>query len=88
MANIPSAKKRMRQNIKRRERNRTHRSCMRSAIRKLRARIEAGDAESARTLLPDTLSLIDSTVTKGVLHRNTAARYKSRLTKAVQSMAS
>jgi small subunit ribosomal protein S20 len=88
MANIPSAKKRMRQNIKRRERNRTHRSRMRSAIRKLRACIEAGDTESARTLLPDTLSLIDSTATKGVLHRNTAARYKSRLTKAVQSMAS
>lgn len=88
MANIQSAKKRMRQNVKRRERNRYHRARVRTAIRKLRAQIEAGETETAQSLLPDTLKLIDSTVSKGVLHRNTAARYKSRLTRAVQSMAS
>jgi len=88
MANIKSAEKRIRQNIKRRERNRYHRSRVRTAIRKLRAKIEAGETESAQTMLPDTLSLIDSSVSRGVFHRNTAARYKSRLTKAVRSMAS
>ena len=88
MANIKSAEKRIRQNVKRRERNRYHRAKVRTAIRKLRARIDAGESDGAKALLPDTLSLIDSTVSKGVLHRNTAARYKSRLTKAVRSMAS
>lgn len=88
MANSKSAEKRIRQNLKGRERNRYHRSRMRTAIKKLRSHIESGSSETAQGLLKDTLSLIDSTVAKGVLHRNTAARYKSRLTRAVQSMAS
>lgn len=88
MANIKSAEKRIRQNHKRRARNRYHRAKVRTAIRKLRAHIDAGEGDNAQAMLPDTLSLIDSTVSKGVLHRNTAARYKSRLTRAVQSMAS
>lgn len=87
MANTKSAEKRIRQNAKRRERNRKHRSQMRTAIRKLRASIESGDAEVARELLIPTLSLIDSTARKGIIHQNTAARYKSRLTQAVQRLA-
>jgi len=88
MANIKSAQKRIRQTAKRRERNRYHRSRMRTAIKKLRRHIEAGEAEAAQSLLQDTLSLIDATASKGVIHRNTAARYKSGLTRAVNRMAS
>lgn len=87
MANIKSAEKRIRQNVKRRERNRKYRSQMRTAIKRLRATIESGDSKAAQELLVPTLSLIDSTARKGIIHGNTAARYKSRLTKAVQKLA-
>ena len=60
-----------------------YRSRMRGAIRQLRAHAEAGESDAARQALPATLSLIDATAQKGIIHRNTAARYKSRLTKLV-----
>lgn len=88
MANIKSAEKRNIQNEKRRQRNREHRSRMRTAIKKLRLSLEGGDVEASRALLPPTLRLIDATAQKGVIHPNTAARYKSRLTKAVARSAS
>jgi len=75
MPNHKSAEKRMRQNEKRREINRGNRGKLRTGIKKLRAAFE-----DARELLPTTISLIDKAVQKGVLHRNAAARYKSRLT--------
>jgi small subunit ribosomal protein S20 len=80
MPNHKSAEKRVRQNEKRREINRGNRSRLRTGIKKLRAAMESGEAGSAQTLLPETVSLIDKAVQKGVLHRNAAARYKSRLT--------
>ena len=80
MPNHKSAEKRVRQNEKRREVNRGNRGRLRTGIKKLRAALESGDAGSARELLPQTVSLIDKAVQKGVLHRNAAARYKSRLT--------
>ena len=80
MPNHKSAEKRVRQNEKRREVNRGNRSRLRTGIKKLRAAMESGDAGSAQGLLPETVSLIDKAVQKGVLHRNAAARYKSRLT--------
>jgi small subunit ribosomal protein S20 len=80
MPNHKSAEKRVRQNEKRREVNRGNRSRLRTGIKKLRAAMESGEAGSAQTLLPETVSLIDKAVQKGVLHRNAAARYKSRLT--------
>ena len=86
MPNHKSAEKRVRQNEKRREVNRGNRSRLRTGIKKLRAALESGDTGSAQTLLPETVSLIDKAVQKGVLHRNAAARYKSRLTvRAAQS---
>lgn len=88
MANSKSAEKRIRQNLKHRERNRFHRAKMRTAIKKLRQQIEAGDADSAQSLLPGTLRVIDASVSKGIVHQNAAARYKSRLTKAVSALAS
>jgi small subunit ribosomal protein S20 len=86
MPNHKSAEKRVRQNEKRREVNRGNRSSLRTGIKKLRAALESGDAGSVQALLPATVSLIDKAVQKGVLHRNAAARYKSRLTvRAAQS---
>ena len=81
MPNHKSAEKRMRQNEKRRETNRGNRSRLRTEIKKLRAALAGGD--DAQSLLPQTVSTIDKAVQKGVLHRNAAARYKSRLTNRV-----
>jgi small subunit ribosomal protein S20 len=80
MPNHKSAEKRVRQNEKRRDINRGNRGRLRTGIKKLRAALESGDAGSAQGLLPQTVSLIDKAVQKGVLHRNAAARHKSRLT--------
>ena len=88
MANNPSAIKRNRQSIGRRLRNRSQRSRMRSSIKTLRQAIDAGDAATARELLPGTLHLLDATAQKGAIHRNAAARTKSRLTLAVEQISS
>lgn len=80
MPNHKSAEKRMRQNEKRRDINRGNRGRLRTGVKKLRAALEGGDAGAVQALLPETISLIDRAVKKGALHRNAAARYKSRLT--------
>jgi small subunit ribosomal protein S20 len=87
MANTKSAEKRIRQNVKQRERNRAHRSRLRTAVKKLRTAVESGDADTARQLLPGTLSIVDATAQKKVIHSNTASRTKSRLSKAVAGLA-
>ena len=86
MANHKSAEKRVRQTVKRNEVNSRNRSRLRTQIKKLRAAIEEGDQQTAQTLLPQTVSLIDKSVQKGILHGNAAARYKSRLTTTVSGM--
>ena len=86
MANSPSAEKRSRQNIVRRDRNRAARSRLRTAVKRLRAEVDAGNKSGAEELLPSTLSLVDSTARKGVIHANAAARTKSRLTRAVAGL--
>ncbi len=86
MANSKSAEKRIKQAEVRRDRNRADRSKMRSAVKKLRIAVIDGDASRAAELLPATLSLIDVTARKRVIHRNTAARYKARLTSAVRKL--
>ena len=86
MANIKSAEKRHRKSLEQRERNRARRSRMRTAVKRLRQAITEGDAAEARTLLTPTLSEIDATAQKGVIHANAAARYKSRLTRAVAGL--
>ena len=83
MANHRSAAKKARQDVRRRLRNRFWRSRMRTQIKKLRAALAEGDGERARALLPETLGLIDRTARAGVIHDNTASRYKSRLQQAV-----
>ncbi len=86
MANIKSAEKRVRQTARQLQRNRSQRSRMRTAIKQLRQAVEAGDAKQARELLDPTLSLIDRTAQKKVIHPNAAARTKSRLVRAIHKL--
>ncbi|HEX6124193.1 MAG TPA: 30S ribosomal protein S20 [Pyrinomonadaceae bacterium] len=87
MANHKSAEKRVRQNTKRNEINRSNRSKLRTQIKKLRSALSATDKKQSDELLIPTVSLIDKAVNKGLIHKNTAARYKSRLTKHVSELA-
>ncbi|MBK9767196.1 MAG: 30S ribosomal protein S20 [Chloracidobacterium sp.] len=81
MANHKSAEKRVRQNAKRKEINRSNRSKLRTSIKKLRGAVAGNDKAASTELLFPTVSLIDKAVNKGIIHKNTAARHKSRLTK-------
>lgn len=74
-----SALKANRQNIKRREHNRQLRSRLRTALKAIRAKLDAKDLEGAKAALNRTVSIVDKMATKGIIHRNTAGRYKSRL---------
>lgn len=83
-----SALKRARQNIKRNERNRALRTILRTAIKKFRALLDGGDIDGAQAGLPGLYKVIDRSVSKGVLHKRTAARYKSRATAALNAAVS
>jgi small subunit ribosomal protein S20 len=87
MANIASARKRARQAEKRRSHNAALRSELRSAIRNVRKAIAAGDKKAARTVLQKATSVIDSIADKRIIHKNTAARQKSRLSARIKAMA-
>jgi small subunit ribosomal protein S20 len=87
MANHKSAEKRVRQNTKRNAINRSNRSKLRTQIKSLRSALSANDKTASTELLNPTVSLIDKAVNKGLIHKNTAARYKSRLTKHVSERA-
>ncbi len=87
MASHKSALKRLKQTHKRTELSQLHTTRLRHQIRKLRAALQAKDKTAAEALLRPTLALIDHSVHKGVLHANTAARYKSRLTHTFRTLA-
>jgi len=87
VANHKSALKRMRQNAVRNARNTHIRSTMRSYVKMVREAAAAGDQEAAKAALVKTIPLIDKASTKGVIHKNTASRKISRLTKLVASVA-
>jgi len=87
MANHKSAEKRARQSERRRVMNRQNRSRLRTGVKALRAATGSGNVAEAQSLLPETVSLIDKSVQKGVVHKNTAARYKKRLTRRVNALA-
>lgn len=86
MPNIASAKKRMRQNVVRRDLNRGRRSKLRTALRRLNEAIEAGDIAQVREHWTNAQSLLDRTARHGVIHPNKAARTKARLTKRVRQL--
>jgi small subunit ribosomal protein S20 len=81
--NLRSAKKSLRKNLVRRDRNKHVTSTMRSAIKLVR---EATDASGGQEALAKAVSVIDRSQKKGVIHKNTASRYKSRLTHFVRGL--
>ncbi len=86
MANSLSARKRARQAEKHRLRNASQRSHARTAIKKVRAAIESGDKSAAEEAYKAAVPAIDRSVSKGLMHRNKAARHKSRLNNHVRNM--
>lgn len=87
MATHKSALKRHRQSLKRRARNRVVIGGVRRAIKRTRSFVEAGDIENARASLAVTISRLDRAASKGVIHKNTAARKKSRIVRLVNKAA-
>jgi len=81
-----SALKNRRKSLRRNAINRTRRSRLRTEIKKIRQLLARRDAAAARKALGIALSIIDRSLSKGIIHRNTAARYKSRLTRQVQAL--
>ena len=86
MANTPQAKKRIRRNAKRAEINGSRMSRIRSQVKKVESAIAEGDKEAAQTALKNAQPELARGVSKGVLHKNTAARKMSRLTKRVAAI--
>ena len=86
MAHSNSAKKRIRQNAKRRLRNRRRKDAVKSSVRSLDEAVQAGDGEKASAQLRDVYKRLDKTAAKGTLHKRAAARKKSRLAKRVNQM--
>ncbi len=79
MPNTTSAKKRLRQSLIRRDRNRAAKSQLRGALRKTREAVQAGKLEEAQTLVHSTSRMLDKIAAKGIIHNNKASRLKSRL---------
>jgi small subunit ribosomal protein S20 len=88
MANIKSQIKRNKQNEKRGERNKTVRTALKTSTKKARLAVTSGDAEAATTQQREAARALDKAVAKGIVHKRTAARRKSRLAKAASSVAS
>ena len=86
LANIASARKRARQAVKNRAHNMALRSRFRTAVKSVIKAIRGGDAESATVAYRKAVPVIDSTVTKGLIHRNKAARHKSRLNARIREL--
>ncbi|MCK5924973.1 MAG: 30S ribosomal protein S20 [Methylococcales bacterium] len=87
MANTAQAKKRARQAEKSRIRNAGQRSKLRTFIKKVLTAIESGNKEDAKSAYQTAVPIIDSAVSKGLIHKNRGARNKSRLNKRVHAMA-
>ena len=87
MATHASALKAHRQSLKNRDRNRQFRSHLRGALRDIRTALDGKDQAAAKSALKETISLIDKMASKGIIHRNAAGRYKSRLTRRLAARA-
>ncbi len=86
MANSVQARKRARQAVKRRDHNVSLRSKLRTAIKSIKKTIESGDKLAAQSAFNTSIGTIDSIADKGIIHKNKAARYKSRLSAAIKVM--
>jgi small subunit ribosomal protein S20 len=87
MANHVSALKRTRQTERRTTVNRNNKSRLRTAVRRFREALASGNPETVATVYRETASALDKSVQKGVLHKNTASRYKSRLSARAKALA-
>jgi small subunit ribosomal protein S20 len=87
LASHASALKAHRQSLQRREHNRQLRSRLRTGLKAIRAAMDQKDLDGAKAMLNETVSLIDKMATKGIIHRNTAGRYKSRIAKRISTNA-
>lgn len=87
MANTSQARKRARQSVQRNKHNSSLRSMLRTSIKRVRQAVEAGDKDAAAELLRKTTSVIDRIADKNIIHKNKAARHKSRLAAAVKALA-
>ncbi|HLV47956.1 MAG TPA: 30S ribosomal protein S20 [Aliidiomarina sp.] len=87
MANIKSAKKRAVQAENNRQHNASRRSMMRTYMKRVLAAVAAGDQQKAQTALAELTPILDRAATKGLIHKNKAARHKSRLTAQIKALA-
>lgn len=87
MANIASAKKRARQAEHRRRHNQARRSMMRTKIKQVIKAIERGDRAAAETAYQEATPVLDRMATRGLIHKNKAARHKSRLARKIKALA-
>ena len=88
MANSPQARKRARQNEKRRAHNASLRSLVRTKIKQVIAAVDTGDADNARAALDSAVPVIDRMANRGIIKKNKAARHKGRLNARVKALAS
>lgn len=86
MANTAQSKKRARQAETHRQRNTSYRAMFRTSLKKVLAAITAGNKDDAATAYKSAVSVIDKTCNKGLIHKNKAARYKSRLNTRIHAM--
>ena len=86
MANSPQARKRARQAEKNRQRNVSQRTYLRTCIKRVVYAIDAGDKDTAATAYTAATPIIDSAVSKGLIHKNKAARHKSRLNARIKAL--
>ena len=86
LANSPQAKKRARQNERRRRQNSSQRSIVRTCLKKVEAAVEQGDFNHAAAAFADALPVIDRMADKGIIHKNKAARHKSRLNAKIKAL--
>lgn len=87
MANSAQARKRARQANKQRAHNASLRSTLRTAIKKVRKAIEAGDKAAAQAVFQESVSVIDSIADKRIVHKNKVSRHKSRLSAQIKALA-
>jgi len=87
MANTAQARKRARQSVARNKHNASLRSMLRTSIKRVRSAVAAGDQAVAAAVFQKTTSVIDRVADKNIIHKNKAARHKSRLAAAIKAMA-
>jgi small subunit ribosomal protein S20 len=87
MANTAQARKRARQSVERNKHNSSLRSMLRTAIKRVRQAVTAGDKSAANEVFQKATSIIDRVADKNIIHKNKAARHKSRLNSAVKALA-